>query len=644
MNKIYSELQWLPRAPETFNGQVRALRDLREGLGRELQALALYALDTNQLIKMARIIEKALAGGEDLRPLEPFRLAVLSNSTLDLIMPALVGSAARHGIALDVIVGGYDQVTQGALSADSKINRANADAVLLALDYRALGLMASPGDRKAAQANLEAATEYLRMLRAGIKKHSSKAVCIFQSFAAPPETLFGNLDRVLAGTIRSQVDGVNRRLVENILERDDVLVDVSGLAETVGTADWHDPQLWNIAKVPFAAEFIPIYAEHVARVIAAMRGKSRKVLILDLDNTLWGGVIGDDGLECIKIAQGDATGEAHLELQRYALNLRERGVLLAVCSKNMEEIARAPFQEHPEMLLKTEHIAAFHANWDDKATNIRMIAEELSLGHDAVVFVDDNPAERGLVRSLLPDVAVPEMPENPSCYARLLSAAGYFEGLTFSKEDEARGRYYEENARRSLLRKEIGSVDAYLETLRMTVTFQPFNTAGRPRITQLINKSNQYNLTTKRYGDAEVAAATDDSEVFTLQARLEDVFGDNGMISVVICRQTADRVWDIDTWLMSCRVLGRQVEFAVLQEILTHARAANIEKLTGVYRPTNRNALAADHYRKLGFAKVSEEAHGTTVWELPVETTVEQPVAMKVISRGFARIASNTAA
>jgi FkbH-like protein len=236
---------------------------------------------------------------------------------------------------------------------------------------------------------------------------------------------------------------------------------------------------------------IPLYADHVARVLAAIRGKSRKALILDLDNTVWGGVIGDDGLEGIKIAQGDATGEAHLAVQRLALDLRARGIVLAVCSKNTDEVARGPFLKHPEMLLKLDHIAVFQANWNDKASNIAAIAEELSLGLDAMVFLDDNPVERGLVRKLLPQVAVPELPEDAAHYARTLAAAGYFEAIAFSKEDLMRAGFYQDNAKRAELQNKVGGVEAYLASLNMTITFQPFDSLGRARIVQLINKSNR---------------------------------------------------------------------------------------------------------------------------------------------------------
>jgi len=634
MNSLYSELQWLPRAPQEFSDRLKALGNSTGSVGREIQSLASFGLNLNQLTKLAKAIGKSQSQGKSLDPLVPFRLAVLSNSTIDMIVPALVASAARRGIALELIQPSYDQVAQEALTPDSKVNSSKPDAVLLALDYRALPLRLSLGDPEASAATVHGAFGYLQALRDGIKANSN-AVCIFQTFAAPVESLFGSLDRALPGTLRSLIDGINRELAEYVLGSGDVLLDVAGLAETVGLANWHDTQLWNMGKFSFSDELIPLYADHVGRKVAAIRGKSGKVLVLDLDNTVWGGVIGDDGLEGIKIAQGDATGEAHLAVQRLALDLRRRGIVLAVSSKNTDEVARTPFEQHPEMLLKLDHIAVFQANWNDKATNIQAIAEELSLGLDSMVFLDDNPVERGLVRKLLPQVAVPELPDDPAYYTRTLTAGGYFEAVTFATEDLKRAGFYQDNAKRASLQKQVGGVDAYLASLDMTITFQPFDATGRARIVQLINKSNQYNLTTRRYTDPEVFEAESNAEVFTLQVRLADIFGDNGMISVIICRAEGKGIWDIDTWLMSCRVLGRKVEHMVLREILDHARAAGIYKLTGTYRPTDRNKLVVDHYAKLGFTKVVEEESGLTRWELPVEGANPDSAPMKVVSQGF---------
>lgn len=631
--ELYTQLQWLPRPPQETSQRLRALKDVRSP-GGAIRELASFALDLNQQTRLAKVIGNAREQGISLEPLIPFRLAILSNATIDMLVPALVASAARYGIALEVIQPAYDQVAQEALTPDSKINSSNPDAVLMALDYRALPLRNCIGDSEAAEATVRGALGYLQALRNGIKANSN-AVCIFQTFAPPVEQLFGSLDRAMQGTMRSMIDGINRDLVLDSVNSGDVLLDVATLSETVGLAEWHNTPLWNLGKFSFSDEMIPIYADHVARTIAAIRGKSRKVLVLDLDNTLWGGVIGDDGLMGIKVAQGDARGEAHLAVQKLAIDLRKRGIVLAVSSKNTDEIARLPFEQHPEMLLKLEHFAVFQANWQDKATNIQAIAEELSLGLDSIVFLDDNPVERGLVRKLLPQVAVPELPEDPAWYARTLAAAGYFEAIAFAEEDLKRAGFYQDNAKRAALQKQIGGVDAYLASLDMTITFQPFDEMGRARIVQLINKSNQFNLTTRRYTEPEVAEAENDPSVFTLQVRLADIFGDNGMISVVICRPDHEDTWVIDTWLMSCRVLGRKVEQMVLNEILGHARTAGIRKLIGEFRPTDRNKLVVDHYAGLGFSQTAHEAGGATRWQLLVDDAAVEIAPMTVISRGF---------
>lgn len=633
MNDLYAELKWLPRSPEDFSRLLKAAAS-GNSPGREFQSLASCALDVNQLDKLAKAVLTLRGQGVSLQPLVPFRLAILSNGTIDLIVPALIATAVRHGIDLEVIKPHYDQVVQEALTPDSKVNSAKPDAVLFALDYRALPLKSTPGNVEAAASTVQGVLEYLQALRDGIKNHGN-GVCIFQTFAPPAESIFGQLDYALPGTLRNLVGTINRDLIAGIVESGDVVLDLAALAETVGLANWHNPRLWNLGKFPFDDELIPLYADHVARTIAAIRGKSKKVLVLDLDNTLWGGVIGDDGLQGIKIAQGDAIGEAHLAVQQFALDLRQRGIILAVSSKNTESVAKEVFEKHPEMLLRLKHIAVFQANWDDKATNIQAIAEALSLGLDSFVFLDDNPVERGLVRKLLPQVAVPELPDEPALYARTLAAAGYFEAVSFAQEDLKRAGYYQDNAKRASLQKQMGGVDAYLASLDMTISFQPFDLVGRARIVQLINKSNQYNLTTRRYTDPEVAAAENDPEVFTLQVRLTDTFGDNGMISVVICRPAPGNAWKIDTWLMSCRVLGRKVEFMVLREILEHARKRGIEKLLGTYKPTDRNQLVVDHYGKLGFTKVEEQGSGMTRWELAVADANPDTAPMKVTSRGF---------
>ncbi len=617
--ELYSELAWLPQPPEDFRKRCRAAAD-----GAAAMQLAGYALDENHLRQLADAIARLQTQGQSLAPLTPFKLGVLGNATLEPLVPALVASAARYGIALECVPAAFGQTVQEALSADSVINRAKPDAVLVAIDYRGLPL-----------GSVTDALNLLQSLRDGFRKHAG-ALSILATVAPPPETLFGSLDRSVAGTLRNFSAAFNAGLTESVAGTQDVVFDVGALAETVGLANWYSPTQWNIAKFGFDAKFLPLYSDHAGRIVAALRGKSRRCLILDLDNTIWGGVIGDDGIEGIVIGQGDATGEAYLEVQRAALALRERGVVLAVASKNSDEIARSVFREHPEMLLRENHIAVFQINWNDKVSNIRAIADRLSLGLDSLVFLDDNPFERGLVREMLPEVAVPELPDDPALYARTLAAAGYFEAIAFSQEDRKRAQFYQENARRTELAEQATDLGAYLASLNMRIDFRPFDAAGRSRIAQLINKSNQFNLTTRRYSEIDVAAMESDKSLLTLQVRLADNFGDNGMISVAVCKPRSPEEWEIDTWLMSCRVLGRGVEQMVLREILLHAKANGVRRVIGVYRPTERNDLVRDHYEKLGFKLVTREQSGVTTWELDAGADVE-PAPMTVERSGFER-------
>lgn len=602
------DLAWLPPAPADWRARVAAAAD-----AGAVMALAGHALGGNALDRLGRRIAALRAEGMAPDKMATIRLGLVGNGTLDLIAPQIVASAARHGVLAEVVVAGFGQVTQEALDPVSTINRARCDAVLLMLDHRALPF--SPGVADDPAGEVTAALAVIEQARNGFAAHGG-AIVIAATLAPPAESLFGSLDRAVAGSLRARLAAFNAGLAAQAAASGGamVLLDVAALAETVGLATWHAPREWHLAKMAFSARAMPLFADHVGRLLGALRGKARRVLVLDLDNTLWGGVIGDDGIAGVKLGQGDPVGESFLALQQYALDLHARGVVLAVSSKNDDAIARAAVRDHPDMLLREAHFAVFQANWNDKARNLEAIAEALSLGLDALVFVDDNPAERALVRDRLPMVAVPELPEDPALYARTVALAGYFEAAAFSAEDRARTAFYADNARRVALQSAAGSLDDYLASLAMEIRFAPFDAIGRERIAQLIAKSNQFNLTTRRYSVAEVAALEADPSVFTLQVRLSDRFGDNGMISVLIARAVAADTWDIDTWLMSCRVLGRRVEEMVLGELSAHARAAGAAWLTGTYRPTGRNALVAEHYAKLGFDLIASDEDGTTHW------------------------------
>ena len=339
-------------------------------------------------------------------------------------------------------------------------------------------------------------------------------------------------------------------------------------------------------------------------------------MVLDLDNTLWGGVIGDDGLAGIVLGQGSPAGEAHLALQAYAKGLAKRGIILAVCSKNDEANALEPFLKHPEMILRREDITCFVANWDDKATNLRRIAAQLDIGIDSLLFVDDNPFERALVRRELPDVMVPELGEDPSNYVDTIAASGWLEAVSVTSDDLARTGQYQANAQREKVKNTITDMDAYLNSLSMKLRWRGFDPGGVSRIAQLINKSNQFNLTTRRYSEAEVEAVMNDPAAIHLQLRLSDSFGDNGMISVLIARCDEGREAIIDTWLMSCRVLGRGVETAALDLLVEQARERGFSRLVGRYLPSAKNSMVAEHYQKLGFTQIERGDDGSSLWQL----------------------------
>jgi len=626
-----AQLPWLPQAPADFRLQCKSLTGGPDELAHRLYMLAGYRLDTDHLFTLHKAAKRLLPAGaqETGQALLPFRLVLLSNATASIIAPAIAATGLRYGLRVKVTEPVFGQIFQSVLDPKSDLYRVRPHAVLLGLDHRAFDLdQEVTGDGSAADAKVRAAIEQISLLSENIHKYSDATV-IVQTIVPPPGALFGHLDGVLPGTRLYAVEQFNASLRRHTRNSTDVLLDLASLAASVGTIRWHDPVMWHAAKLPFAGEFIPLYADHVCRILSALRGWSRKCLVLDLDNTLWGGEIGDSGVEGIVLGQGDPIGEAFLEVQRSALDLRQRGIVLAVCSRNDEETARLPFRNHPDMLLREEHVAVFYANWRHKADNLQEIAQTLNLGLDSLVFLDDSPAERAAVRARVPMVATPELPADPAYYPLVLTSAGYFESLAFVPEDQQRASYYEANAKRVSLQQRAGGIDDYLASLKMQVSLKPFDALGRARITQLINKTNQFNLTTRRYAEDQVKAMEEDPSVYTLQVRLSDSFGDSGMISVVICRKQAN-LWQIDTWLMSCRVLGRKVENAVLNRLVADARAAGAECLIGSYIPTPKNKLVEDHYEKLGFQREGKKKAGRTEWMLELSDYVAVDVPIMV--------------
>ena len=609
------KLPWLCPAPADFRDKARA------GTAEELARLAGYALDINQLHTLAKRAGKLESKGN----LKPLKVAMLSNATTKLLMPCLIATGLRYGFLIEEVHAEYEQVIQQAIDPSADLHE--ADVILVALDYRGIPqLSADFADDESAA--VRDALAYVGDIREALKRNG-KAILVFQTVPHTPHALFGNADAQIAGSRLRRIDAFNAGLAKACSEWKDLLLDAATLAANVGLDTWHDAVQWHNAKMPFSQACAPLYADHALRLIAASKGKVKKCLVLDLDNTLWGGVIGDDGLEGIVLGQGSAGGEAFLAIQQMALALRARGIILAVCSKNTEEIARGPFKSHREMLLREDHIAVFIANWTDKATNIEAIASALNIGLDSLVFLDDNPVERQQVREALPMVAVPEVPNDAALYPLYISAAGYFESISFSAEDKSRAEQYQANAMRALEASSFRNLDEFHASLNMEIEFAPFDAVGRGRIAQLIGRSNQFNLTTKRYVEADVEAFEKNPEAVTMQIRLKDKYGDNGMISVIVALKKKDHLL-IDTWLMSCRVLNRRVEEAVLDELVARAREHGAKKLVGHYIPTDRNGLVKEHYKKLGFT-LAQEKNAAQEWHLDITGYQFRKPPMKVI-------------
>ena len=443
-------------------------------------------------------------------------------------------------------------------------------------------------------------------------------IVIQNNFELPPVTVIGNLAASAPGGSSRFVAEMNRAFNLEAGRRPKLLLqDVHGVAASLGLGRWYDLTRFFSYKVLFTQDAHLALARSLAAIVRAVYSRSRKVLVLDLDNTLWGGVIGDDGVQGIQIGRETPQAEAYTAFQEYCLALRSRGILLAVCSKNDEENARSGF-EHPDSVLKLDHISSFKANWLPKHENLEAIAAELNLGLDSFVFVDDNPAEREIVRAQLPMVAVPEVGKDVSEYPRAVEAGRYFEPATLSSEDFARAGQYAANAERAGQAARFTDYGQYLDSLEMQAEIALFTPIYLDRIAQLTNKTNQFNLTTRRYTLAEITSLAADPTRIPLYGRLADRFGDNGLVSVVIGHLENDTV-EIDLWLMSCRVLKREMELAMLDALAAQAIARGATRLVGHYLPSAKNSMVAQLYPSMGFTPIPSPhsaIEGTTAWEL----------------------------
>jgi FkbH-like protein len=575
--------------------------------------LSTYSLD--ELLLKRRSLRRKLAASEGLKE---FRIAVLGGTTTNELVDLLELLLLSSGFQPTFYQSEYGRYYEDAVLEPQLIAEFKPDLVYIhtcSFNLQTLPPLSCTED--ALPSFVAAELDRFRAIRRSLDENVGCQV-IQNNFELPTTAMLGNLDAVAPGGASRFIAELNRGIAaEAALSPRLLMQDLHAIAARIGMNQWFDPNRWFSYKLANTVEATFAIATSLNAMIGAIYGRSRKVLVLDLDNTLWGGVIGDDGADKILIGRETPIAEAYTAFQEYCLRLRDRGVLLAVCSKNNEDIAKAGFA-HPDSVLKLEHFSAFKANWDPKHDNILDIARELNLGVDSFVFVDDNPAERAIVEAQVPGIAVPNVGNDVTQYAAILDAARYFELVSLGKEDLMRARLYEENTQRAQLQQKFANYGEYLDSLEMTAEIDVFNSTYMERIAQLTNKTNQFNLTTRRYTLPEIEAIAADRDHIGIYGKLTDRFGDNGLISIVLGRIEGPAL-HLDLWLMSCRVLKREMELAMLDTVVERARVRQVTTLFGYYRPTAKNAMVLYHYQKLGFQQIShDDSTGETLWSLDI--------------------------
>ena len=569
--------------------------------------------------------------------LTKFKLAILRSFTVEPIVPLLRAEAFGYGIDLEVHVGDFNTYVQDMVDAGSSLYRFAPNAVVLAVRTEDV---APDLAREFADLSPEAAKEAAgRVIRgyeqwiAAFRQHSQAALIVHSLEQARPAlgVLDSQSESGQSGLIR-QINGELRRIAGSY--RGVYVLDYDGLVARFGRAHWHDERKWLMARLPIAADHLLHMAREWVRFVVPLAGRTAKCLVADLDNTLWGGVIGEDGMNGIKVGP-EYPGAAFQALQRALLDLSRRGILLAICSKNNLDDAMEALAKHPGMLVRPEHFAAVRINWTDKAQNLREIAQELNIGVDALAFLDDNPFEREQVRSALPEVTVIDLPQNPLEYAATVRDCPVFERLTLSAEDQQRTAMYAEQRKRADAEQNFQSKEDFFRYLEQEADLEPVTDLTLARISQLTQKTNQFNLTTRRYTEQQISEMAGQPDWHVFAIRVRDRFGDHGLVGVAIAHDQGEEC-EVDTFLLSCRVIGRTVETALLAHIAKSATQRGRKRLRGWFLPTKKNAPARDFYEQHGF--VRQEGNGAgSLWVLDLnKSPLRSPewIKLKVMDGG----------
>lgn len=540
---------------------------------------------------------------KDMTDLKEYKIAIVGDCSTQHLSTALKGYGYQENYNLNIFDSDYNQIDSQIMDNDSELYEYNPNAVLIYMSTEKLyeNFCEQPIDERTKFADnvIQKINNYWTVLSNNIKTN------ILQfNFIEVDDKIFGNYANKIPSSFIFQLRKLNYQLMELASSFKNVfLIDLNTIQNEYGRGLVHDDKLYYIAKMSLSTAILPEVAKQILDVVKALNGKFKKCVILDLDNTLWGGVIGDDGLKSIQIGEL-GLGHAFSEFQMWLKELKNRGIILAVCSKNNEETAKEPFEKHPEMILRLSDISMFVANWEDKASNILNIQKTLNIGMDSIVFIDDNPFERNSVKAMIPDITVPELPEDPANYLSYLKSLNLFETVSYSENDKDRTKQYQAEVGRSTMQSNFESFDDYLKSLEMKATVHKFDEFEIPRIAQLTQRSNQFNLRTVRYTEADIEKIANSDKYLTLSFALKDKFGDYGLISAVIMEKQDDKTLFIDTWLMSCRVLKRGMEEFIVNSIINEAKQNGFEKVIGEYIKTPKNAMVEKIYSKLGFKEV----------------------------------------
>jgi len=530
------------------------------------------------------------------------KVALLGDTATQFLATALKGEGVSRGFNVDLFEAEYNQVERQLMDPTSDLYQFEPQYVVIFQSTHKWGEKHSllPVAQQAALAD-----ERLDFLRSVCSSMKSRVICF--NYPEIDDTVFGSYANRVETSFTWQVRKMNYELMRLSQELPNLFVcDIAAVQNKIGRDVMFDPAVYTSTEMVLSIDAVPLVASRTFDIIAAAQGRFKKCIILDLDNTVWGGVVGDDGWEGIQLGHGLGIGKVFTEFQMWVKKLKNRGIIVCVCSKNDEDKAKEPFEKHPDMVLRLDDISVFMANWETKVDNIRAIQQILNIGFDSMVFLDDNPFERNIVREHIEGITVPELPDDPAQYLEYLYSLNLFETVSYSAADKDRTKQYQVQAQRASFAKTFTNEADFLKSLQMTSKVEGFNKFNTPRVAQLSQRSNQFNLRTVRYTEAEIEALASDESAVNLTFTLEDKFGDNGLICVIIMKREDEQTLFVDTWFMSCRVLKRGMENFTLNTMVAEARRRGCKRIVGEYIPTAKNQMVKDHYKNLGFTELPD--------------------------------------